>query len=90
MRAVFYLEDQRGAEFILILILILILSSPPRTRMRMIPRMENKNAFDSGKTGMKAFDESRRKQIGGLAPSFSLRRSAPKRSRLTSAVQPVS
>jgi hypothetical protein len=36
---------------------------------------ENKNAFTSAKRGMKAFNESRRKQIGGLAPSFSLRRS---------------
>ena len=50
----------------------------------------NKNAFNSAKRGMKAFDEFHQKQSDGPASSFSLRRSAPIRSEPTSAVKPIS
>jgi hypothetical protein len=49
----------------------------------------NKNAFNSAKQGMKAFDEFRQKQSGEPASSFSLRRSAPSVGP-TSAAKPIS
>jgi hypothetical protein len=49
----------------------------------------NKNAFNSAKRGMKAFDEFRQKQSGEPASSFSLRRSAPNVGP-TSTAKPIS
>jgi hypothetical protein len=94
----FDLEDQRGNEFVLVLVLVLVLDFPAcreifsrtRTRTRTKAKLKTKKPSLPQKRGMKAFNESAQKWFGRLAPSFSLRRSAPNRSGLTSAIKPVS
>jgi hypothetical protein len=78
----FWLRDQRGKEIVLVLVLVLE-SDSTRTRTRKQKRLQFR------KTGMKAFDESWRKQIVRQVSSFSLRRSAPNVGP-TSAFKPVS
>jgi hypothetical protein len=79
------LRDQRGIESSSFSSIVLVLDYDDEDGDD-----TNKNAFNSAKRGMKAFDEFRRKPSGGPASSFSLRRSAPKRSGPTSAIKPVS
>ena len=93
MRDGFWLRDQRGIKSSSSSSFVLVLVSAPdifEDEDEDEDEAENKNAFNSAKRGMKAFDESRRKQSGGPASSFSLRRSAPIRSGPTSAIKPVS
>jgi len=79
------LRDQRGNESFSSIVLVLDYDYEDDDEDDI-----NKNAFNSAKRGMKAFDEFRRKQSGGPASSFSLRRSAPKRSEPTSTAKPIS
>jgi hypothetical protein len=87
MRNGFWLRDQRGIESSSFSSFFLVLDYDYEDDDG---DDVNKNAFNSAKRGMKAFDEFRQKQSGEPASSFSLRRSAPKRSGPTSAIKPVS
>jgi hypothetical protein len=84
----FWLRDQRGIESSLFSSFGLVLDQDYEDDHK--DEAENKNAFNSAKRGMKAFDEFRQKQSGEPASSFSLRRSAPIRTGPTSAIKPVS
>src|ERR1039458_7648435 len=64
----FWLRDQRGKEFVLVLVLVLVLESDS-TRTRTRTRKQKRLQFR--KTGMKAFEESWRKQIVRQAHSSS-------------------
>jgi hypothetical protein len=74
-RTIFLLEDQRGTEETQCATGHGL--NPKGEKIRGI-QVQKQKRLQFRKTGMKAFDESRRKQIGRLASSFSLRRSAPK------------
>jgi hypothetical protein len=70
----FWLRDQRGIESSSFSSIVLVLGCDDEDDDE---DDANKNAFNSAKRGMKAFDEFRQKQSGEPASSFSLRRSAP-------------